>query len=631
MSKAKQEAAGLVAVARAERWAKRKRLVKLGTVLAVIAAMVVLLPVVLMAGVVWGLLARWPDRFWRWVGLTVAVPMFVGGVAATVGYWQAVTTITAGQGQVSSWLVVIGYGLLCGPLLGVGAAWLDQSYRERAPLGGQQIRERREHIEDARLRWWTQRRQAAAYGPTAGSAVARVVGRSAVPLGDTRGPFLGTYLRGDLDWRGPRGRVQVPWARTGHIHVEGRSQSGKSELVYGITEWYMAEVGGQVVRINCKQAAPGAESARRLAAHAEVTGLSCNVLLAGTRPYDIMRGSTSEVRQRLMDVELFSEPHHEAGTNLFLAFGLEKMATEGRPARDLAEVLREVMDRARVTQWAAQSPFAARLLAMIDERSWNGAAQRYASDALDLHGWTGGEADGGWAIEDADVSVLDLPTSSEPKAARMLLRLVLADLIAYLTNERRQRQADGSYRPLLIVLEELSALDSDPKIARSIVNLMERALGADARFVVVSQDATGLGSERERSAVLTNSTVVSFAQVTQAQTIAELGGTRQVAEASAAYQGRMYGRMEAGSVRYQDQFAVNPNELRSLSRGEAFVFDGGRYLKLAATMGALGYQVPASAAGEELDQVQRHEQFEQPGVIGEDGTPALGWAEGPRV
>src|SRR5699024_1729289 len=122
----------------------------------------------------------------------------------------------------------------------------------------------------------------------------------------------------------------------------------------------------------------------------------------------------------------------------------------------------EMTDRQRVAQWASSDVFAAKLLDMIDQRSWAGAVQRYASDALDLNGWAGGESAGGFAIEDAQVTAIDLPTSTEPKAARMLLRLLLSDLEAYLSHSRRPRRSDGSPVPLTVVLEELSALDADP-------------------------------------------------------------------------------------------------------------------------------------------------------------------------
>ena len=87
---------------------------------------------------------------------------------------------------------------------------------------------------------------------------------------------------------------------------------------------------------------------------------------------------------------------------------------------------------------------------------------------------------------------MDLPTSSEPDAAQALLRHVLKDLWAYLGSPP-PRGPDGRYRPLLVVLEELSALDDDPVIGRAVVNAMERGRSARARFVPVVQGPSGAG------------------------------------------------------------------------------------------------------------------------------------------
>src|SRR5205814_9133442 len=124
-----------------------------------------------------------------------------------------------------------------------------------------------------------------------------------------------------------------------------------------------------------------------------------------------------------------------------------------------------------------------------------------------------------------------------PDAARMLLRWVLTDLFAYRTGPRRPRGPDGRPRPLTVILEELSALDDDPVIMRQVVNAMERARAAGARFVIVAQGPSGLGDDRTQDAVLTNATVVTFRQISEAQRVSDLAGTQTRLEASGAYEG----------------------------------------------------------------------------------------------
>lgn len=598
--------------------------------LSALALAVVGLPILIVAAVVAAVLVTWPDRLYSRSSVVLGVVPAVAGVLLIGGYWQAYSAVVQGAAGAGSYAALVVYGLAFGPLLGGVAARVLRKRREAHPLKGQDAEQARTKLEDGRkrrVRHWVQEQ---AYGGTTApqsraQAVRKSVAvRAAVPLGSERGPYLGGWLHGDLEaWQSRNGRFcEAPWTYGGmgpHLYIAGQSGSGKSETVYRLTEWAMRHVRrgqrrGQVIFISGKQAAPGSEPSRRLVAHAEAEALSANVLVPGYRPYDFMRGTPSEIRNRLMDVELFSEPHHKAGTTVTLAFGLEKLAREGRPAAALPDVLRELLDRDKVKQWAAQDPYAAKLLDTIDERSWNGAIQRYTANAMDLAGWAGPPADGGFAFEDADVTCVDLPTSTEPEAARMLMRLLLSDLEAWLASDRRPRGDDGSFVPVTVVIEELSAVDSDPIIGRRIANLMERMRSAEAKAVVVTQDLSGIGDERTQNAVVGQSTVVTYRQSQQAEDFAKLAGTRKVAEASGTYTSRWRAqeRADSGSLRMQDQYAINPNEIRELGRGECFVILGNRFAKVATTMSELGYGLPESEQVSTLDQQRRERREDVP-------------------
>lgn len=600
MSRAEKRA--LREMEKAKASARRRRWLLLLAGVAGLGVLFVALPIVLVTALVAGLLLVYPDRFWPKVVGTVGAVAGLLGLLAVPAYWSGYNAVLGGHALTGDFWIVGLCSMALGLAPGAVTSVLVRRWRESQPLRGQQLVSRRTELEDSRRRRSAHRTQAWAHDP--GSSRTAVVRQKAaaplaVPLGDSRGPYLGIYQRGELDsWCTRRSRLQPPCgSQAWHWTVLGASQQGKSETVFRMEEWFLQQhPDGQIIGLNCKEAAPGQEPARRLLAHATALGRSSNALIRGYSPYDIMRGTTSEIRQRLMDVELFSEPHHEAGTNLVLALGLEMLTSKGRPATELEDVLQEVADRSRVQQWASQSEFAARLVEMIDPASWRGAVTRYASDALDLFGWIGGRERGGWAFEDQAVSALDLPTSREPKTAQMLLRLLLQDVVAYLTHPRRPQRADGSYVPLLVVLEELSAVDTDPVIMRKIVNLMERALQADVRFIVVAQDVHGLGNEQTQDRVLQNSTAITYTQRSNVDKLVMLAGTRSAPEASGTYNGRLRAvqAADAGSLRMQESFTVHPNELRDLERGSAFVFHNGRYAKFAATKAPMGFGVPNS-------------------------------------
>lgn len=640
MKRAEKKA--LEAQARAKATMQRKALMKAVSVLVALALAFVALPMLLMSLVVAAVLLRWPDRFYGRLAAVLGLIPSVGGLLLLGGYWEAYTAIWAGEVTFGNVLTCLVFAVAFAPLLGSLAARVWRTRREAAPLAGPAEVTRREELEDARRTSTAQTVQKWAHLPgegRMGTARQVLAKQQSISAGEKRGPYLGRYLRGDLGdgWRSKRGKSAlfpvkaVPYPS---VTVLGSSGTGKSETVMRLAEWAQEqEQESQVIYLNAKEAAPGSEPSRRLLAHAEALGKDARVLVPSVSPYDFMRGSPTEIRHRLMDVELFSEPHHEAGTAVTLAFGLHKLATEGRPAGALVDVLRELVDRKRVAQWAAHDPFAARLLEMVDERSWSGTVQRYSANAMDLVGWTGPASAGGWGLEDASLICMDLPTSSEYRSARMMLRLALADLEAYLTSDRRRRTSTGEFAPLTVVLEELSALDTDPVIGRKITNLMERMRTSGARAVVVAQDLGGVGDERAMNALVNNTTLLTHRQSNEyVETVAAAAGTRERPEASGTYDGSWNAirRARSGSVRMQEQYAVHPNEIRNLRRGEMFVIAGGRYMKVAGTMGGHGYGVPETDQVRALDQARitsRRARATETGMVSDQEEVKVGEVE----
>jgi hypothetical protein len=537
-----------------------------------------------------------PDRY---AAVVLAIPSTVAAAAALLimqaaSGWAAYFTLWAAMmlhGAVTAaTLAGVGLaGLAAGPA--AGAAWwaADQWHRERAMVGGLASRRDRENQEARRRGERLKRAQQARH--TQGRT------RRGVGTGTPAGPYLG-IVQGDrgLGW-GRTGRAcHLPAAKVAHIVVAGASGAGKSELVHRVAEWAVEHTGTQLVYLNAKEATPGEEPSRRLIEHAEAHGKTGRALIPGVAPYDGFRGTPAEVRQRLLSAEMWSEPYYKHGTTVLLALALGVLAASGRPAGQLGDVLTLLCDRGQMQLLAATDPLAGDILAHVYERSWAGTVQRYASLALTLARWTGPAALGGWSFEDADVCCMDLPTSSEPDAAQALLRHVLKDLWAYLGSPRRPRGEDGRYRPLLVVLEELSALDADPVIGRAVVNAMERGRSARTRFVPVVQGPSGLGDDRTIDSVLTNATTISFRQISEAQRIAELAGTVTRLEASGTYAGHGLRGLDSGSAREQETYRVQPNELRALGTGECYVIHHGAAARVSVGLpaGAFGvYPVPA--------------------------------------
>lgn len=572
------------------------------------AVMAIAFPAVAMvAGLTYlALRRRWPDRVVAWVLVAVASPAAVV-VALLTEYpqrwWHVAVALVHGQMPAAvDWVVLASWGAAVGPLLGALYWRVGQRRRERSPYSGQDERERRQRAEERRRRWLTHRSQGVRH--TSRSGALRAVARPfAVPLGDKVGPFIGRAGRGDLggDWI-DRGRLRVPLATSGvrHLVVLGGTGLGKTETTLGpLAEWAV-EAGYQVIYLSCKEP-PGPEEAAapRLVTLAERHGKTAKVLIPGYAPFDPMRGGLSAVRDRLVKIEEWGDRYWQHCANLLVGLALELSAAEGRPISTLPDLVYSLIQTRMKELAKSADPRVEELIGALEDRAVSGALTRYASMAMHLREWVGPPSVGGWSFEDADVICAELPTGTRPEAGAALLRLMVRDFGSYLVSNRRQRTADGERRPVLFIVEEAGAVAGDPVIGREFVDLVERTRSAGAKSVLSAQDPLGLGDERAMSAILTNASVISFRQTTQAAAVAELAGTKRVDEGAALFD--QAGDVTAeGSTRRQHAMKINPQWLRELGPGECYVIDRGTFRYCTTVMTAAGYGTAKSVGAEQV-------------------------------
>lgn len=542
---------------------------------------------------------RWPDR-----GLAVAL-CGLAGVATyatlrVVDYWGAWARIVSdlvlaeGHARVSDWVTLVGFGPVLGLALGAMVWLVWQPFRERSPYDGVDERERRQCCEERRRLAVTQRVQRVRH--TGGRVPAILVRPATVGIGDGVGPTVGRFQRGDLPgpWRAGR-VVRLPMGHPNnrHLLIVGATGLGKTETVLTLAEWTALQ-GYQVVYLTCKEpSSPGKSAAPRLAAVAAETGGRFRCLSAGHAPYDPMRGSTAEVRDRLIRIEQWGDRYWAAVANTLVAVALELSTEQGKAIDALPDLVYSLV-RTRLMELAKRSsdPRVAELVDAFNYNDLGGALMRYASMAIHLRGWIGPVKAGGWAFEDADVACVELPTISRPEAATALMRLVLRDFGSYLVDPaRRQATTAGRPRPVLMVIEEAGAVAGDPVIGREFVNQVERNRDAGAYSVLTAQDPAGFGGGRTWSALSTNAVVCSYRQADAAEAIAKLAGTQRVTEAGADYapDGRI---THQGVARRQHAFKLNPQTLRELGLGEFVIISAGKYAKVAGTLPALGHRLP---------------------------------------
>ena len=571
---------------------------------------VILFPsVAVVAGLTYAALyARWPDRVLAWAlvgaaGLPLAAVLiwtdYLWRWAGVVGALLTAQSLSEAA-EPTDWLAVVLVGSTAGPVVGAVVWRVTQRRRERDPFNGPVARQRRLSQEERRRNKVVQEVQKL-YHTTELPVVKRLAGLYQVPLGDQMGPYLGRVHRGDLngEWRkGDYVRLPMNHPDNRHLLMLGGTGLGKTETILRVVEWALWRKKYQVIYITCKEP-PSVEksAAPRLAELAARYGTTFRQLVPGYSPYDPMRGSVDEVRDRLIRIEEWGDRYWSHCANLLIGIALELMEERGQQLEALPDVVFELVHtRLKERAKGAGDPRIAELVAAMDSHAVSGAMMRYASMALHLRGWVGPAAAGGWSFEDAGLACIELPMQSRPEGGAALLRLVLRDFGAYLTDpDRRQRLADGSQRPIVLVLEEIGVVAADPVVGGEAVGMVERNRSADAYTVLTGQDPLGLGDERTRSAILTNAATLTYRQNVQAEELAKLAGTEARVEAGTGY-GVDHRFTGEGVARMQDAFKANPQLLRELGQGEFVVVSRGHYLKASAAMGDLAYGLPASEA-----------------------------------
>jgi hypothetical protein len=211
-------------------------------------------------------------------------------------------------------------------------------------------------------------------------------------------------------------------------------------------------------------------------------------------PYEC--GSDTEVADKLLAAEVFTEPHYQRLAQRYIGHVIRALRLAGVPV-SLATVV-EHMNSGRLSSLTRKmSPADARpLLAYLEtmtpqqERDLAGARDRLAilaeSDVGHLLDPATGEdvIDLRESLDRGDVVLFRLEADRRPLAAAMLGAAIVQDLVA-ISDERQH----GEQRPGLIVIDEHSACGT-PQTPR----LFSRGRGAGLSQLVGTQEVADLGS-----------------------------------------------------------------------------------------------------------------------------------------
>jgi hypothetical protein len=418
--------------------------------------------------------------------------------------------------------------------------------------------------------------------------VARATRRHHDPTDPASTPALGiAYPGGDLyGWLRKRGHateVVIP-AREQRLAMAVLGIPGSGKTVTQLQRvWIAARAGMRVVFVDCKGTDPGlawqVTCAYRLANPGAVVGFW------PAQPLDCWRGDGMAIANRLVAVEDWAS---EGGGVYYrrmatLAVQLACTAPSG-PPRTSHDFLRR-LDLLRLQQLWRGDETAQQDLEQLasDPTVMAGVRGRYSAFFRSL----AGKADGRWGLDDVDLAVLTIPTIASRTDADAAVRLVLED-VGHFATRRKARVGDD----VLLVLDEFSAVQGGTQQA---IHLAERLRDVGVPVVFGAQSPEGLGDERQQWRLLhTIGGGLVLHQTPDPDTLVQLAGTMRVPEQ--AWQLDPWGPAGQARIHMTDRPRVEPNQVRQLHPGEAFLIHGGRAVKLSVLQTPMPAQVQEEAS-----------------------------------
>ena len=254
------------------------------------------------------------------------------------------------------------------------------------------------------------------------------------------------------------------------------------------------------------------------------------------------------------------------------------------PPRNSGDFLRRLDHKKLQQLWRGDSTAQADLEQLAaDPTVLAGVRGRYSAFFRSL----AGTADGCWALEDVDLAVLTIPTIASRTDADAAIRLVLEDL-GHFATRRKARVGDD----VLLVLDEFSAVQGGTDQA---IHLAERLRDVSVPVVFGAQSPEGLGDERQQWRLLhTIGGGLVLHQTPNPEALVGLAGTVRTPEQ--AWQLDPWGPAGQARVHMTDQPRVDPNQVRQLHPGEAFVIQAGRAVKLSILQAPVPAQVQEEAS-----------------------------------
>lgn len=339
-----------------------------------------------------------------------------------------------------------------------------------------------------------------------------------------------------------------------HVLVLGATGAGKTETVLRLAWTVAKSTDIPVFYMDGKGDRGTAERFVGLMADA---GRQARVF--PNEPFDVWRGEPHEVHARLMEVIDYASDG-PASWYRDLAKNTLRLACQhpDGPPRSSEELLARMELGALRAVHAGSSAVAA-----LTGEQVNQVRLRYEA----FFGECRGQLDGAWSWEDTSAGYLLLDSLALGEETAGLARCLFADFAHFFSARKPREQI------CLLIVDEFSSLATGGGMASRI----EQARGFNTGLVLCPQVVAGMGDPIETERILGNVQTIICHRVNTPEDVVRLAGTRLVPEFSSHFDNQ--GATGEGSLRLQHQFLIDPNQLRSLPTGRAFVISHGRAAK----------------------------------------------------